>query len=246
MPTYQYACTACGHQLEAVQSFTDDAADRVPGVRGPAAEAVLLGRHRLQGLGLLPHRLPLLDEARTARRPRPRRRRTPARQSDSGSKAVLGSGSSVQLLVARRRARRPRPRRGLLGRSGQSSAACSRSSSATARPAAGRRSGRSAGPAALVRRAVGDAVSPSAGGGRRAAGRRWRARSPQPGSVSSAVVSGSTTSSSVKSSKLTSRCSSVDAHPSVPGTPPSYPGEFAGVGRMTTVALPVDRSHSAA
>jgi putative FmdB family regulatory protein len=24
VPTYQYACTACGHQLEAVQSFTDD------------------------------------------------------------------------------------------------------------------------------------------------------------------------------------------------------------------------------
>ena len=23
MPTYQYACTACGEQLEAVQSFTD-------------------------------------------------------------------------------------------------------------------------------------------------------------------------------------------------------------------------------
>lgn len=23
MPTYQYACTGCGHQLEAVQSFTD-------------------------------------------------------------------------------------------------------------------------------------------------------------------------------------------------------------------------------
>ena len=25
MPTYQYACTECGHDLEAVQSFTDDA-----------------------------------------------------------------------------------------------------------------------------------------------------------------------------------------------------------------------------
>ena len=24
MPTYQYACTACGHQLDAVQSFADD------------------------------------------------------------------------------------------------------------------------------------------------------------------------------------------------------------------------------
>lgn len=25
MPTYQYACTACEHRLEAVQAFTDDA-----------------------------------------------------------------------------------------------------------------------------------------------------------------------------------------------------------------------------
>jgi putative FmdB family regulatory protein len=25
LPTYEYACTACGHRLEAVQSFTDDA-----------------------------------------------------------------------------------------------------------------------------------------------------------------------------------------------------------------------------
>jgi putative FmdB family regulatory protein len=24
VPTYEYACTACGHRLEAVQSFTDD------------------------------------------------------------------------------------------------------------------------------------------------------------------------------------------------------------------------------
>ena len=24
MPTYQYACTGCGHELEAVQSFSDD------------------------------------------------------------------------------------------------------------------------------------------------------------------------------------------------------------------------------
>ena len=24
MPTYEYACTGCGHRLEAVQSFTDD------------------------------------------------------------------------------------------------------------------------------------------------------------------------------------------------------------------------------
>jgi putative FmdB family regulatory protein len=30
VPTYQYACTACGHQLEAVQSFTDPALTQCP------------------------------------------------------------------------------------------------------------------------------------------------------------------------------------------------------------------------
>jgi putative FmdB family regulatory protein len=30
VPTYQYACTACHHQLEAVQSFTDDPLTRCP------------------------------------------------------------------------------------------------------------------------------------------------------------------------------------------------------------------------
>jgi len=30
VPTYQYACTTCGHQLEAVQSFTDAALTQCP------------------------------------------------------------------------------------------------------------------------------------------------------------------------------------------------------------------------
>ena len=30
MPTYQYACTTCGHQLEAVQSFSDAALTACP------------------------------------------------------------------------------------------------------------------------------------------------------------------------------------------------------------------------
>jgi putative FmdB family regulatory protein len=34
LPTYQYACTACGHQLEAVQSFTDDALVECPECAG--------------------------------------------------------------------------------------------------------------------------------------------------------------------------------------------------------------------
>jgi putative FmdB family regulatory protein len=34
VPTYQYACTACGHQLEAVQSFTDPALTECPECAG--------------------------------------------------------------------------------------------------------------------------------------------------------------------------------------------------------------------
>jgi putative FmdB family regulatory protein len=34
LPTYQYACTACGHQLEAVQSFTDQPLTECPACEG--------------------------------------------------------------------------------------------------------------------------------------------------------------------------------------------------------------------
>ena len=34
MPTYQYACTACGEELEAVQSFTDAALTACPACQG--------------------------------------------------------------------------------------------------------------------------------------------------------------------------------------------------------------------
>jgi putative FmdB family regulatory protein len=34
LPTYQYACTACGHQLEAVQSFADEPLVECPTCEG--------------------------------------------------------------------------------------------------------------------------------------------------------------------------------------------------------------------
>jgi putative FmdB family regulatory protein len=34
VPTYQYACTACGHQLEAVQSFVDEPLTECPACEG--------------------------------------------------------------------------------------------------------------------------------------------------------------------------------------------------------------------
>ncbi len=35
MPTYEYACTACGHRLEAVQRFTDDPLTECPTCGAP-------------------------------------------------------------------------------------------------------------------------------------------------------------------------------------------------------------------
>lgn len=34
MPTYQYACTACAHEFEAVQKFSDDALTECPQCQG--------------------------------------------------------------------------------------------------------------------------------------------------------------------------------------------------------------------
>lgn len=34
MPTYSYACTACGHRFDAVQSFSDAALTECPECRG--------------------------------------------------------------------------------------------------------------------------------------------------------------------------------------------------------------------
>ena len=34
MPTYEYACTACGHRLEAVQKFTDEPLSECPECHG--------------------------------------------------------------------------------------------------------------------------------------------------------------------------------------------------------------------
>jgi putative FmdB family regulatory protein len=34
MPTYEYACTKCGHQFEAFQSFSEDALTECPECKG--------------------------------------------------------------------------------------------------------------------------------------------------------------------------------------------------------------------
>ena len=72
MPTYEYECDACEHKFEEFQSMSRQAAEEVPQVQ--EAEAAPAVRHRggdhLQGLGLLPDRLPqrIVQERRQGRR----------------------------------------------------------------------------------------------------------------------------------------------------------------------------------
>ncbi len=125
MPTYQYQCTECGEGLEAVQKFTDDALTVVPELRRTPEEGVLGGRHRLQGLRLLPERQPRLVveqlaghvvgsgvRARPRRRPRRRRARTPtaASQSASSKSELRRPSSSASGCLGRRRAVSASPR----------------------------------------------------------------------------------------------------------------------------------------
>ena len=58
MPTYAYACTACGHAFEIVQSFSDDSLSVCPECEGRLRKVFSSVGVRLQGLWLLPQRRP--------------------------------------------------------------------------------------------------------------------------------------------------------------------------------------------
>ena len=58
MPTYEYACRACGEHLEVVQSFNDDALTECPACGGPLRKVFGTVGIVLQGQRLLQDRQP--------------------------------------------------------------------------------------------------------------------------------------------------------------------------------------------
>ena len=58
MPTYQYACTECGHAFEQFQSFSDDALTECPECGGRLRKLFNAVGVVFKGSGLLPHRQP--------------------------------------------------------------------------------------------------------------------------------------------------------------------------------------------
>ena len=88
MPTYQYACTACGHQLEVVQSFTDSALTACPECEGSL-------RKLFSGVGVVFKGSGFYrTDSRAAAKPSPSSNATSSSSSTSSSSASSSSSSS--------------------------------------------------------------------------------------------------------------------------------------------------------
>jgi putative FmdB family regulatory protein len=78
VPTYQYACTTCGEQVEAVQRFTDDPLTVCPACGGSLRKVFSPVGIVFKGSGFY----------------RTDSRKAAAKAEDSGAKAVKSNGSS--------------------------------------------------------------------------------------------------------------------------------------------------------
>ncbi|MDM7855529.1 FmdB family zinc ribbon protein [Cellulomonas alba] len=86
MPTYAYACTACGHAFEIHQSFTDDALTVCPECEGRLRKVFSAVGVVFKGSGFY------RNDARAGSGAK--RSGTAGSSSGSGSSATAGSGSS--------------------------------------------------------------------------------------------------------------------------------------------------------
>jgi putative FmdB family regulatory protein len=84
VPTYQYACTSCGHQLEAVQSFTDEPLTVCPACEGRLRKQFSAVGIVFKGSGFY----------RNDSRKKPVEAGAPSSSSSSSSKPAESSGSS--------------------------------------------------------------------------------------------------------------------------------------------------------
>lgn len=78
MPTYQYACTTCGEQVEAVQRFDDEPLSVCPACGGSLRKVFSPVGIVFKGSGFY----------------RTDSRKAPAKAEDSGAKAAKSNGSS--------------------------------------------------------------------------------------------------------------------------------------------------------
>lgn len=88
MPTYQYRCTACGEELEAVQKFTDPALTQCPTCEGALRKVFSAVGVVFKGSGFY------ATDSRKADARKSDARRAAASASDSSTKDKAGSTST--------------------------------------------------------------------------------------------------------------------------------------------------------
>ena len=111
MPTYEYRCKSCGHELEAVQSFTDDALTECPACGGPLRKVfgsigiTFKGWASTRPTPARARSVVVVVHPRQRRRRQGRaRRRSPRRPTSSKSDSVEEATAAKTRVRARRRA----------------------------------------------------------------------------------------------------------------------------------------------
>lgn len=88
MPTYQYACTECGHEFEAVQKFSDDALTECPSCTGKLRKVFSAVGVVFKGSGFY------RTDSRAGSSSEKKSESTSSEKSSSGSSAASSSSSS--------------------------------------------------------------------------------------------------------------------------------------------------------
>ena len=91
MPTYEYACTACGHRFDAVQRFTDEALTECPECDGALRKVYGAVGIVLKGSGF--YKTDSRAAANGSNGSGSKRKETAGDSSSSGSETSAGSGS---------------------------------------------------------------------------------------------------------------------------------------------------------
>ena len=97
MPTYQYACTECGEQLEAVQSFSEPALTECPNCRGKLRKVFNSVGIVFKGSGFYRNDSRSGSTSSTdapAKKPETTPSATPGATSSAGSTSTAGSTTS--------------------------------------------------------------------------------------------------------------------------------------------------------
>lgn len=95
MPTYQYRCKTCGHELEVVQAFTDDPLEQCPECEGALKKVYGNVGISFKGSGFYKNDARGSSKTKTADKPAAAKSESSSSSSDGGSSSSDKKSSST-------------------------------------------------------------------------------------------------------------------------------------------------------